>query len=70
MKKIFTRFIFISSLILIILTVNFKEGKTNRAAPPIGGLCGDVSGITCALIGCHYGLHWRHLHFFARSIDL
>ena len=42
-------------LVITILVLNFREAKTNHAAPPLGGLSGDPARTSCALIGCHYG---------------
>jgi hypothetical protein len=43
-----------STLLLIALVICYpKVVKTNPGAPPAGGLSGDPSRTTCALIGCH-----------------
>lgn len=55
MKRSLKQIFLVSVLAVTILSVNFKEAKTNSAAPPAGGLSGDPSRTTCAIIGCHTG---------------
>ena len=65
MKKTSTRliaaFILLPALLLIVTQVHTKPG-----APPAGGLSGDPSRTSCALIGCHPG---PELSFGAGQLD-
>ena len=55
MQQIFKAIIIAPLLALLLIIVNPPVAKTNSAAPPAGGLSGDPTRTTCALIGCHFG---------------
>ncbi|HWB62063.1 MAG TPA: choice-of-anchor V domain-containing protein [Chitinophagales bacterium] len=55
MKQIPFKTIGTATLVFLLITANIKVAHTNQSAPPAGGLSGDPSRSSCALIGCHFG---------------
>jgi hypothetical protein len=56
MKQLAKTLVFTPLLVLLFIIIDTREAKTNHSAPPSGGLSGDPSRTTCAIIGCHFDL--------------
>ncbi len=64
--KNFTHRISIVAGIVLLVVFNITQVHTKPGAPPAGGLSGDPSRTSCALIGCHPG---PELSFGAGELD-